>query len=73
MSNDQTSKDDEIERLQYRVNLLQHIIDIRPAKNAGLSAAYEVWTNNIYLMEFNEAMPIGPEAKADAPRDNTGD
>ena len=50
-------RDAEVERLKYRVDLLQHVIDIRPAKNAGLVAAYDVWTDRIYARELNEAMP----------------
>ena len=48
----------EIERLRYREKLLQHVIDIRPAKNAGLVASYENWTNNIYMMEANDAREL---------------
>lgn len=47
---------DEITRLEYRVELLQHVIDIRPAKNAGLVTAYAMWTDNIYRRELNEAI-----------------
>tara|TARA_R110000772_G_scaffold7843_2_gene26341 strand:+ start:4031 stop:4246 length:216 start_codon:yes stop_codon:yes gene_type:complete len=50
-------RDAEVERLKYRVDLLQHVIDIRPAKNAGLVAAYDVWTDSIYARELNEAIP----------------
>jgi hypothetical protein len=52
--------DDEIKRLKYRVKLLQHVIDTRPAKNASLSTAYGKWSDSIYKREFNGSLPAAP-------------
>ena len=37
------------------IDRLQRILDSRPAINAGLPESYVLWSQSIYVMEFNHA------------------
>lgn len=43
------------ETAEKEVARLQRIIDSRPAINAGLPATYIEWSQNIYVIEKNQA------------------